>query len=52
MAKKDDRLEVLVTVLVPRGPGCRTVDEVIDAIGDRLNPWYWTAQLPIDSEDD
>jgi len=50
MPKKDNRWEILVTVLIPREPGTQTADEAIDAVGDRLKPWSWTAQMPMDND--
>lgn len=42
----DEPWEIKVTVLIPRSDA-KTEDEAIDALGDRLAPWYWTGQLPM-----
>ena len=51
VSKKDDRWEVMVTVLVPRSDA-KTVDEAIDAVGERLKPWFWTGHIPLDRTDE
>jgi hypothetical protein len=43
--------EIMVTVVIPAGEAA-TDDEAIDLIGERLKPWFWTAQLPMPVADD
>ena len=39
--------EVQLTVLIPRAEA-KTDDEAIDLVGEKLKPWYWTGQFPMD----
>ena len=46
---EDDRYEIRFTVLVDRTPSMKTVDDAVDAVGERLHPWAWVAEVPMDA---
>lgn len=48
--KKSEPWELKVTVLIPRDQAA-TDDEAIDLLGQRLKPWYWAAQLPMEIDE-
>jgi hypothetical protein len=46
--------EVSLTVLVPKQDGLLSEDDVIDHVGDRLAPYFWTGSvklLPAETEE-
>lgn len=45
---RDHSWEIQVTVLIPRDEA-KTQDDAIDLLGERLAPWPWAGQLPMDT---
>lgn len=47
MTTGNETWEMTLTVLVPKQDGLSSEDDVIDHIGDRLAPYFWTGSLKL-----